>query len=600
MVQLTPTTTMTQTATLTESLPPETSLGDYLEVLKRRRKPGLLAAAIVLLIALLLSLLLPSIYRSRAVILIEQQEIPSELVRSTVTSFADQRIQMISQRVMTTSNLSEIMQRYDLYTAERRTQTREAVLARMRENVALEMISADVVDPRSGKAATANIAFSLSFDHESPSVAQRVANEIVSLFLAENLKSRAEMAEQTSSFLAEEANKLRTRVQDLEGQLARFKEANIDALPELMNMNLDLRVRAENELLRVEQQIASLHERRIFLEAQLAQISPSDAVYSESGQRLLGPGDRLKELQLQLVNLTSRYGESHPDVVNARREIEGLQAEAATRGDDGLLRAELAKAGNDLAAARERYGADHPDVRALERRYAGLEQQLSTSGNSGEVKATVAEANNPAYIQLRAQLTSANIELAAAEAKAKELHDNVASFTNRLASSPRVEGEYRALTREYEASLAKYREISAKQLEAEVSQSLETERKGERFTLIEPPLLPEQPARPNRLAILLLGFVLSAGAGIGTIATMEGVDDKVRGRRGVMALIGEPPLGAVPHIGSAADRVRSRLQTRHLLTYLVPAAVVALLLLIHFTYRPLDTLFFIILRKLGL
>ena len=71
---------------------------------------GLAAAATVAL-----AVLLPPTYQSTATILIEQQEIPQELVRSTITSFADQRVQVISQRVMTSQNLLQIIDRYNLY-----------------------------------------------------------------------------------------------------------------------------------------------------------------------------------------------------------------------------------------------------------------------------------------------------------------------------------------------------------------------------------------------------------------------------------------------------------------------------------------------------
>jgi uncharacterized protein involved in exopolysaccharide biosynthesis len=96
-------------------------LGDYLTVLLRRKKQFMIAAAIILAISVLLAVGLPSIYQSKATILIEQQEIPTDLVRSTVTSYAGERIQVISQKVMTTDNLSKIINDYDLYKTDRKT-----------------------------------------------------------------------------------------------------------------------------------------------------------------------------------------------------------------------------------------------------------------------------------------------------------------------------------------------------------------------------------------------------------------------------------------------------------------------------------------------
>src|ERR1700716_1969905 len=81
------------------------------------------------------AVLLPSTYRSTATILIEQQEIPQELVRSVITSFADQRVQVISQRVMTTQNLLSLVDRYQLYPDVRQKEPREVLLKKMREDI---------------------------------------------------------------------------------------------------------------------------------------------------------------------------------------------------------------------------------------------------------------------------------------------------------------------------------------------------------------------------------------------------------------------------------------------------------------------------------
>ena len=88
---------------------------DYLKIIKRRSKFLVIPFIVISILSIVLSVVLPSVYRSVATILIEEQEIPSDLVRSTVTSFADQRIQVISQRIMTRPNLTEIIKKYDLY-----------------------------------------------------------------------------------------------------------------------------------------------------------------------------------------------------------------------------------------------------------------------------------------------------------------------------------------------------------------------------------------------------------------------------------------------------------------------------------------------------
>src|SRR5579883_1029201 len=114
--------------TIAAELEPEgLSLPEYLDIARRRLRPMLIAIVTGLLTSMLLALLWPPAYRSTGTILIEQQELPADLVRSTVTSYADERVQMISQRVMTTETLLGIIRRYDLYPRERSRETRDQI-----------------------------------------------------------------------------------------------------------------------------------------------------------------------------------------------------------------------------------------------------------------------------------------------------------------------------------------------------------------------------------------------------------------------------------------------------------------------------------------
>ncbi|MEZ5447373.1 MAG: lipopolysaccharide biosynthesis protein, partial [Gammaproteobacteria bacterium] len=179
------------------------------------------------------------------------------------------------------------------------------------------------------------------------------------------------------------------------------------------------------------------------------------------------------------------------------------------------------------------------------------------------------------------------------------LRAKLAEFEQKLADSPEVERVYRDLMRDYETSTLKYEEMTQKQMAAQVSQTLETEQKGERFSLIEPPLKPEKPAKPNRLAIALLGTMLAFAGGIGSTAIAEALDPAIYGRSALTALTGVPPLAVIPEIVTAGER-RARMLMRAVTLLAVIAALVLALLAIHFFYQPLDVLWFRTLRKFGL
>src|SRR5580700_11659668 len=159
----------------------------------RRRRIFWIVASVALAATIALAVVLPATYRAMATILIEQQEIPQEMVRSVITSFADQRVQVISQRVMTTQNLLSLIDRYKLYPDIRQREPREVLLQRMRDDIGMKMISADVIDPRSGRPTQATIAFSVAYQNRSPDLALKVASDLTTLYLNENLTSRTNL-----------------------------------------------------------------------------------------------------------------------------------------------------------------------------------------------------------------------------------------------------------------------------------------------------------------------------------------------------------------------------------------------------------------------
>lgn len=572
---------------------------NYTEIIKRRVPLSLGVGVLLLIVTVLLAFGLPSVYKSRSVILIEAQEIPQDLVRSLVTSFADQRMQTIAQRVLTNANLSEIIQKYDLYADERRREPLETVLEGMREDISMTPISADVVDPKQGRAVQATIAFELAYENQSPQLAQRVANEIVSLFLNENLKQRTEASQDTLSFLNSEAERLRGNVADLEAKLADFKKGNVERLPELQSLNIELMNRTELQLEQLTTQLQSLNQQRVYLESELAQQKPTTMLLTETGQRILGPADRLKVLETEFTPLAARYGPNHPDVVAKRKEIESLRAQlgGSRAGNDIALKLEQTQA--ELSVARQKYSDNHPDVKRLGREVESLRQQLAKLGDAAPVVAPPEVPDNPAYIQLQARLTGTESDIASVKAQQAALRAKLSELESRITNSPEVEREYRMLSRDYEIAQAKYQEVLAKKQEAELASSLESKQRGERFTMIEPPVIPEEPSRPNRLAISILGVIFSLAGGIGSGALAETLDSRLYGRNGVVKVLGVAPLAAVPNLAGTQPKAwYQSLWFKSLIA--VIALVVVAAIVVQVMVGPLDVFFYRALRVLGL
>jgi uncharacterized protein involved in exopolysaccharide biosynthesis len=577
------------------------SLAERWQALRRRSGPALVTGLIVLAIAVAAALLWPASYRSSGTILIEQQELPTDLVQSTITSYADQRIQVISQRVMTTDNLLRIVQRYDLYPRLRKNQPREVVLERIRKDIHLQMISADVMDPRQGRATKANIAFTVSYDSQSPELAARVANELVSLYLDENVKSRKQLSADAETFLDDEANKLDLTIAGLEASLARFKDQHLNALPDQALLNRETLIRTDDELRDIDTQLRALDQESTYLDAQLAQISPSSQVYTATGERVLSPTDKLKFLRTEEARLSGVYSDDHPDVLRIRREIAGLEAQIGQTDTSNDLERQLQDAQTKLAQLRERYSEDYPDVVRLRQQIDSLSQTIKNtpaSTHDAAGAAAAAHPDNPAFIQIKAQREANEAQRQALKNKRVSTQAKLAELEGALAAAPAVERDYDAMARELEGEQIKYREVRQKQMGAKLAENLEDEQKGEHFTLIDPPLTPEQPQSPNRWLLVGFGFFLALTGAIGAVFVLEGTDSSVRNRRDLHALLQVPPLAILPRIDTLAD-IASRRRRGRLMLFGTAGGVVAALALVHLFYRHLDVLWAVATRKIG-
>jgi uncharacterized protein involved in exopolysaccharide biosynthesis len=502
---------------------------------------------------------------------------------------------------MTTKNLLGIIDRYDLYPRSRHRDTREELIAKMRKDIKLDMISADVIDPRSGLPRAATIAFAVSYTSRSPDQAMRVANELTTLFLNENLTERARLAQDASSFLQDESNRVSQHITELESKLATFKEKNGDSLPELASLNMSLMDRTEQDLRREEAHLMAIEQQRVYLESQLIQVKPNSALMSDSGERILSAADRLKTLRSKLASLRGLYAEDHPDVMRAKREIAGLEAEQGSGGPSAVndLTRRLEDARTRLAAAKQKYSPEHPDLLRGEREVAALESELAAETARPTAPSSVTQPDNPIYVQLQSQLVSTKAEKEATEQQLARLRTQLGDYQRKISMAPQTEREYRELTRDYQNAQQKYQELRAKQMEAQVAQNLESDRKGERFTLIEPPLAPEEPVSPNRVLVWIIGVLLSLGLAGGTVALLETLDTTIRGRGDLLALLSEAPLALIPTIGTDLEVRNARHRLRYALGAVAILAVSAILA-VHFVYRPVDVLWFSVLRKLGL
>jgi len=574
----------------------EGGLGDLIDALKRRKKLALITAAVVFVVGTVAIFAWPTYYMSTATILLEEPEVPEALVQTTVTTFAAEQVQYINQRVMTRTNLANIIEKFNLYEDKRRYTPTLLLTEDVQENIVLDLINVELTDPTRGLPVISTIAFTIGFEDPDAETAQKVANELVSLYMEENVRARTVQTVETREFLSKEGDDLEKRVNALEQQIARFKEANEGSLPEMTQVNLSAMQRLDNALLEVDRELKRIEETRILLDAQLIQIEPTRPMILPDGTAAMSPTDQLKSLQTRLATQKGLYSEDHPDVARTRREIESLRAETGLTGDLSETAAALSDARSQLAMARENYGDEHPEIIRLQRMIDSLENSINDQQDQADA---LIRPDNPAYIQLSAQKDSLQANEIALRAEKLELQSRLDEYEAAMLKAPRVEQELVSMQRQLQSATAQYYALRDRQFGAEMGEALESQSKGERFVLVEPPDMPLEPSSPNRPVLLLVLLLLAPAIGIAVVPLKEAMDQSVRGVKMLSAIQGSPPIAEIPII-LTHDEIVSGRRMRVLAWTGAPLALLFLALTIHFFLRPLDVLWFVALRKLGL
>jgi polysaccharide chain length determinant protein (PEP-CTERM system associated) len=515
------------------------TVSEFMDIVRRRKGNIIWPALGIFVVAALVAFLIPPIYRSTSTILIEEQEIPREYVMATVTSYAEQRLQSINQRIMSSSRLMEIINRFNLYADLRTKWTIEEVIAKMRKDIKFETISADVVDRRTGRPTAATIAFSVAYDGERPNVVQQVANVLASLYLEENLKAREQQTTGASKFIDEEMKRVQTTLADLDAKMANFKSRNLNTLPELVQLNLQALDRLDRDSEQLKDQLRTLREKEGYLQIQLASM-PMDSSNPDK--------DRLKELRGRLVMLQTRYSDEYPDVNKTKAEI------------------------------------------------AELERRVGASFKEG---AAGSRPDNPAYIALASQLSSVRSDIDSVKRQIADTNKKRGEMHKRVVAGPQVEEHYRVLMTERNNTQAKYDDLMKKSMEAKVASGLEKEQMGERFTLIDAARLPEKPVRPNIPAILIIGFILGIGGGVGMAALKEYSDQSARTVEALAAATSATVLVGIPEIVIAED-VDQAGQKRKVWLIALVICVLAGLAAFHFLVMDLDVLWARVMRRLAM
>jgi polysaccharide biosynthesis transport protein len=513
--------------------------GEYLSIIKKRRRLLFMVGLPIVALGVLLALGLPDVYRSSGNIEIEEQGRNVHSARDDEDApYADQYVQRLSAVVLSDKSLQRLLAERQLY--DHQNDDPDVALKRLRRDIDVDIVTVPILDPQTGREREIVSAFAVGYDNRDPQRAQQGATWLVDAFLSENRRDRQADAANQAKFFANEAERMRQHVGELEAKLAEFKAENAGQLPELNQANLGAMDRTESDIRNVEMQMQALRRERVFLMAQLQQA------------RATGPeAVNLGQLEAEYRRRIAIYDESHPDVISLRRQIDTMRTGGSPSGMS--LRAQLQQQRSILSETRQRYSADHPDVKRIQRNIDALEARIA----SGETADRSPSADSPMAMQLQTQLNATDSQLGALTARASELRVKLTELESRLTSAPAVERDFQIVTRDLASARAKYEELLERQMDAEVSEAAIAGGTADKFRVKSVPGLPVEPASPQRIAILLISAVLGSVLALTAVVLAQLLDQTVRGVRDIREILDVTPLIAVPVIQEGKHHRRS-------------------------------------------
>lgn len=459
-----------------------------LDILRRRKLLVTFVFVAVLASAVSFALYLPDLYRSTAVLLVERP-VPEMYVRPAVSGELESRLHVIKQEIMSRARLTDLIERFDLYPDLRRTSPMDGVLDQMRHDIDVELTGPEQV---SGRKTT--VSFRLSYTGAKGDTVANVTNELANFYVSQNDQIRSQEATRATTFLRAQLDETRQELDRHEAAMRAYTSAHPGELPQQVEVNLAA-------LERLNTQLRLTGEREIKLLEDREKLADGLTVTTDvaTGNPVLVPNapvnERLEKMKRDLQMLEGQFTSRHPDVVRLKTEIAAAEREQ----QDALVR----------------------------QRESAQKQAANTAA------AVAAAAPGPTALDARKRaIENLDAELDKLKTEEASLRQNISGIEQRLEGVPERQQEFGRITRDYNAAKDLYDSLLKRYDDAQLAASMETDRQGERFRILETALPPSSPVAPNRMRLMIMGvllaLVVAAGAALGAEqfdSTFHTIDD---------------------------------------------------------------------------
>lgn len=485
-------------------------------VISRRRRSFFMAFFFIWAIVCALAWLLPARYRSETTILIEQPKVPQQYVVPNVGSDLQDRLQTLTQQILSRTRLEHIIEDFHLYSAERARVGTDDVVERMRKDISVDLIQA----PSKPAELTA---FKISYSGSNRQLVQQVTSRLTSLFIEENLQAREKQSENTTEFLDKSLQEARTRLEEQEKRLKEFKAQFIGQLPGELQSNLQILGGLQERLQQANEALDRSEQQKLYLSSLLSAYQETPSLGNAGPQYApRSPADvdtELATLQAQLVDLKSRYTDRHPAVLQIRDQIAKTEK----------LKAEMEK-----------------DKTEKDKTESGKDSESSAPKSRG-------------VVEIQSQLKGTELDIQNRHKEIAGIEAEMQSYQTRLSKTPVREEQLADISRDYDQSRANYDSLLAKKNQSALATDLEKTQQGEQFVVLDPPSLPNGPYFPNRLLFTLGGLAAGLAAAAGLVFVREKLDDRLHADKDITSISKFPVLVAIPTLVTARDIRRGRL-----------------------------------------
>lgn len=491
---------------------------DYWAILRRRRWWLLLPLFICWLATWGVSWLLPNSYQSDALILVEQQKVPDQYVVPNVTVDLQNRLQSMTQQILSRTRLQATIDRFHLYAANHgvsRWFNSDDPVDQMRKQIKIDLVQS----PGHPEDLSA---FKIQYTSESPTLAQQVNNELTSLFIEENLKAQQELSENTTDFLANQLASARTKMEEQEATVAGFKAQHLGNLPSQLESNVQILSGLQAQLLGTQQALDSAKQQKLYLESLMQQYQSAIEVSGDS--TITSPQALTQEvttLKLELAKLRAQYTEDYPDIIGLKEKIAKTEKLKKQMDDESAAALDAAKTDKS------------PDP-----------AEAATGKNASTTLS---------MMQAQSQYKVVQVEIQNYEEHEKSLESQISSYQARLNMTPETEQKLAEVSRGYEESKSNYDSLLQKQMQSQLATSLQQRQQGEQFRVIDPPSMPDKPSAPNHLLISLGGLGGGFALGIGLIVLRELLDVRVRQEKDLDDIVAVRVLVGIPRLSNPQE-----------------------------------------------